>query len=37
MFTPTIRKDEELAKVLRKISISFGLNTRQEKDTIILY
>lgn len=37
LFTGTIRKDEELAKVLRKISISFGLNTRQEKDTIILY
>ena len=36
LFTGTIRKDEELAKVLRKISISFGLNTRQEKDTIIL-
>ena len=37
LFTGTIRKDEDLAKVLRKISISFGLNTRQEKDTIILY
>ena len=37
LFTGTIRKDEELAKVLRKISISFGLNTRQEKYTIILY
>ena len=37
LFTGTIRKDEELAKVLRKISISFGLNTRKEKDTIIVY
>lgn len=37
LFTGTIRKDEELTKVLQKIFISFDLRTRQEKDTIILY
>lgn len=37
LFTGTIRKDEELERVLRKICISFSLETKQDKDTIILY
>ncbi|CUP42574.1 FecR family protein [Bacteroides thetaiotaomicron] len=37
LFTGTIRKDEELERVLRKICISFNLNTKQENDTIVLY